>query len=97
MQLGMAYFYAENLPSFIKAIASLLWFVPKGDSDKSLPYLREVTENGENFSDVAKFVYADIATQTDAIPLEEAERILLGMIERYPQNSRLHLARIMAH
>ncbi len=94
MQLGMAYFYAENLPSFIKAIASLLWFVPKGDSDKSLPYLREVTRNGEYFRDVAKFVYADIAAQSDAIPPEEAERILLDMLERYPQNSRLHLARI---
>lgn len=94
LQLGMAYFYADNLPSFIKAIASLLWFVPKGDSDKSVPYIKAVADRGERFQDVAKFVYADIATESDVIPLDDAETILRDLITRYPENSRFHLALI---
>lgn len=94
MQLGMAYFYADNLPSFIKVIASLLWFVPKGDSDKALPYLRDVMARGEYFSDVAKFIYADIASESDDVGKAEALAVLTDLASRYPENARLHLSRI---
>ena len=43
MHLGIAYFYADNLPPFVKAFSRFLWFIPTGNSSKSLPYIKEVT------------------------------------------------------
>ena len=41
MHLGVAYYYADNLPPFIKAFSRFLWFVPTGNSERSLPYIKE--------------------------------------------------------
>ncbi len=95
MYLGVAYYYAENLPPFIQAISSLLWFIPSADDTKSLPYLEDVIQNGNIYRDVAKFIYADLLTQHDNIAnrLKSIE-LLDELVVDYPTNLRLHLAHI---
>ena len=60
LPLGMAYYYADHLPSFVKMVAPLLWFIPSGSSHKSLPYLRDVTEVEGPYQDAALFVLGDL-------------------------------------
>lgn len=93
MYLGVAYYYAENLPPFIQAISGLLWFIPSADDTKSLPYLEDVMANGNIYPDVATFIYADLLTHhEDAGYRKEAVTLLDQLVTRYPTNLRLHLA-----
>ncbi len=91
MQLGMAYFYADNLPPYIKLFSRLLWFIPSGHSDKSLPYIRSVMESDSYLRDVARFVYSDLAREGDKEDVETARVLLKELVQRYPRNSRLQL------
>ncbi|XOV87955.1 MAG: tetratricopeptide repeat protein [Pseudomonadota bacterium] len=92
LQLGMAYFYADNLPPYIKLFSRLLWFIPSGHSEKSLPYVRSVMESDSYLRDVARFVYSDLASEGDAAERAEARMLLEELVQRYPQNPRLQLA-----
>jgi hypothetical protein len=91
MHLGIAYYYADNLPAFVKALSHLLWFIPTGNSEKSLPYLKEVIRNGEYYQDVAKFLYSDLILEDELADKEEAALLLGQLVQNYPQNSRFQL------
>ena len=88
MHLGIAYYYADNLPSFVKAFSRFLWFIPTGNSDKSLPYIKNVTEEGEFFKDVAKFLYSDLLIDVDENDRQQARSILSELTAAYPENRR---------
>ncbi|MEC7370274.1 MAG: hypothetical protein VX709_13385 [Pseudomonadota bacterium] len=96
LPLGMAYYYADHLPPFIKLFSTLLWFIPKGQSDKSLPYIKQVIDGSPLYSDSAKFVYADLLLQAQPERPEQALQMLTALTEKYPENPRLHLANIAA-
>lgn len=91
MHLGVAYYYADNLPPYLKALASFIWFIPTGNSEKSLLYLDQVTQDGEHFKDVAKYLYADLLVQEDEEGREQATTLLEQLTRDYPQNRRFHL------
>ncbi|MCZ6504009.1 MAG: hypothetical protein O6945_16040 [Gammaproteobacteria bacterium] len=91
MHLGIAYFYADNLPTFIKAFSRFLWFIPTGNSSKSLPYIKEVTEQGEFFKDVAKYLYAGLLTRGDDKERLTGTVLLKELVASYPENSRFQL------
>ena len=88
MHLGIAYYYADNLPPFVKAFSRYLWFIPTGNSDKSLPYIKEVTEKGEFFKDVAKFLYSDLLIGGAENDRQQAKIILGKLSAAYPENRR---------
>ena len=97
LPLGMAYFYADHLPAFVKFMAPLLWFIPTGNSDKSLPYIQEVIATEGAYADAARFIYSDLITQQAPELMPEAIQTLHGLTERYPMNPRLHLALIASY
>jgi tetratricopeptide (TPR) repeat protein len=94
LPLGMAYFYADHLPAIVKLMAPLLWFIPTGNSDKSLPYIQEVMATDGAYADAARFIYSDLITQQAPELMPDAIQTLQGLTERYPMNPRLHLALI---
>jgi tetratricopeptide (TPR) repeat protein len=94
MHLGVAYYYADNLPPFVKAFSKFFWFIPTGNSDKSLPYVKEVVMNGEYFKDVAKYLYADILIDGSENDRLMATTFLQELVETYPQNRRFALRHI---
>jgi len=91
MHLGITYYYADNLPPFVRAISRFLRFIPTGDSDKSLPYLKEATESGLYLRDVAKFLYADLIMSSEPQLLPQAQTLLADLVSRYPKNRRFQL------
>ena len=93
LPLGMAYYYADHLPSFVKMVAPLLWFIPSGSSHKSLPYLRDVTEVEGPYQDAALFVLGDLLIQSPTHQ-ESAWEYFEPLAKRYPTNPRIHLALI---
>jgi len=95
MHLGVAYYIADNLPPFIKMFSRLLWFIPSGNSEKSLPYLREVINNGDQFVDVARYSYVNLLLASPAY-YDEAVQELRTLTKRYPANKRFHLRLISA-
>ena len=97
LPLGMAYFYADHLPAFAKFVAPVLWFIPKGDSDKSLPYIQEVMASNGAYADAARFIYSDLITQQAPELMDQAIHELQRLTERYPMNPRLHLALVSSY
>lgn len=97
LPLGMAYFYADHLPSFAKLMAPFLWFIPTGNSDKSLPYIEQVMAEGGPYADAARFIYSDLIMQKAPGQMQQASRELKGLVNRYPSNPRLHLAHISSY
>ena len=97
LPLGMAYFYADHLPAFAKFVAPVLWFIPKGNSDKSLPYIQEVMASNGAYADAARFIYSDLITQQAPELMDQAIHELQGLTERYPMNPRLHLALVSSY
>lgn len=90
MHLGIAYFVADNLPPFIRMFSHLLWFIPSGNSEKSLPYLRDVMENGRKYADVARYIYSTLLLEDPELR-QEAENQLRYLVDKYPTNSRFQL------
>jgi len=97
LPLGMAYFYADHLPAFAKFVAPVLWFIPKGNSDKSLPYIQAVMASNGAYADAARFIYSDLITQQAPELMDQAIHELQGLTERYPMNPRLHLALVSSY
>lgn len=91
MYLGIAYYYADNLPPFIKLFSRVLWFIPTGNSAKSLPYLREVMASEDRFSDVARYIYATLLINGSEAELQEALSEIEILLAKYPQNARFQL------
>lgn len=94
MHLGVAYYYADNLPPFVKAFSKFFWFIPTGNSDKSLPYVKEVVTSGEYFRDVAKYLYADLLIDGSEDDRLLASTLLQELVEAYPGNRRFALRHI---
>ncbi len=97
LPLGMAYFYADHLPSFAKFMAPFLWFIPTGNSDKSLPYIEAVMNGGGPYADAARFIYSDLIMQKAPEQIPQASAQLKALVDRYPGNPRLHLAHISSY
>lgn len=91
LYLGAAYYFADNLPPFIKSVSPLLWFIPTGDSAKSLPYIDEVTRRGAEFKEPAKYLYSNLLLQGDESGWDKAGELLAELVERYPQSRRFQL------
>ena len=90
LHLGIAYFVADNLPPFIKMFSRLLWFIPTGNSKKSLPYLLDVMSEGDEFPDVARYIYSTLMLLDDSTrPVAIKE--LQYLVDRYPRNPRFQL------
>ena len=90
LHLGVAYYIADNLPPFVKLFSKLLWFIPTGNSEKSLPYLIEVMENGDEYPDVAKYIYSSLLLNDEHLR-PEAIRKLTELTTTYPRNARFQL------
>ena len=90
MHLGVAYYIADNLPPFIKMFSRLLWFIPTGNSEKSLPYLQDVIEQGDQYQDVARYIYSVLLTESPA-SYPEAQVHLEKLVALYPHNARFQL------
>ena len=97
LPLGMAYFYADHLPPFAKLMAPFLWFIPTGNSDKSLPYIEAVMNGGGPYADAARFIYSDLVMQKAPAQMRRASAELKRLIDRYPSNPRLHLAHLSSY
>ena len=95
MHLGVAYYVADNLPPFIKMFSRVLWFIPTGNSRKSLPYLREVINHGDHYNDVARYSYSNLLLD-DPARFDEAVTQLQTLTNRYPSNRRFQLRFISA-
>ena len=91
MYLGIAYYYADNLPHFIKLFSKVLWFIPSGNSAKSLPYLRDVMASDDAFSDVARYIYATLLINGSEDEVQDALSEIDILIKRYPENARFQL------
>lgn len=91
MYLGIAYYYADNLPPFIKLFSRVLWFIPSGNSEKSLPYLREVMASKDEFNDVARYIYATLLINGTEQELVEALSEIEILLMKYPENVRFQL------
>ena len=90
MHLGVGYHVADNLPPFIKMFSRFLWFIPSGNSEKSLPYLLDVIEDGDQYRDVARYVYSNLLLETPELR-PEASIHLQRLVSLYPANARFQL------
>ncbi len=91
MYLGVAYYYADNLPAFIKMMSRILWFIPTGNSEKSLPYLEAVMNSDDEFRDVARYIYITLLLKGNDDQALSALTELQAMVEKYPENARFQL------
>ena len=88
--LGLAYYVADNLPPFIKAVSSLLWFIPTGNSEKSIPYLKESIMKGERYKDVARYTLGSLLLENEST-YPEAEDHFRYLSDKFSKNPRFHL------
>ena len=88
--LGLAYYVADNLPPFIKAVSSLLWFIPTGNSEKSIPYLKESIIKGERYKDVARYTLGSLFLENE-LTYSEAEDHFRYLSDKFSKNPRFHL------
>ena len=88
--LGLAYYVADNLPPFIKAVSSLLWFIPTGNSKKSIPYLKESIIKGERYKDVARYTLGSLFLENE-LTYSEAEDHFRYLSDKFSKNPRFHL------
>jgi tetratricopeptide (TPR) repeat protein len=90
MHLGVGYYVADNLPPFIKLFSKVLWFIPSGNSERSLPYLLDVIKGGDQYRDVARYIYSILLLETPELR-PEASIHLQRLVSLYPANSRFQL------
>ena len=90
MHLGVGYYVADNLPPFIKMFSRMLWFIPTGNSQKSLPYLRDVMSHGDQYKDVARYLYSTLILQKPELKTEAISH-LEYLVSFYPENARFQL------
>ena len=91
MHLGICYYRADNLPVYLRAVAWFVWFIPQGNSSKSLPYLEQVIASGDLFRETAKYVYADILTEQGLEGIRKATAIIEKLTIAYPGNRRFRM------
>lgn len=91
LYLGVAYFVADNLPPYVRMFSRLLWFIPTGNSEKSLPYIRDVIRDSDHYDNVARYIFSSLAFSNDETLKTEARAQLYELIQRYPRNPRFQL------
>ena len=91
MYLGVAYYIADNLPPFIRMFSRFLWFIPTGNSEKSLPYIRDVIDGSEHYGFVARYIFSSLVSRQDSALLQESRDHLYQLVSRYPQNPRFQI------
>jgi tetratricopeptide (TPR) repeat protein len=91
MYLGVAYYVADNLPPFIRMFSRFLWFIPTGNSEKSLPYIRDVIEGSDHYANVARYVFSSIARSENDAVRSEIRGYLEDLVSQFPQNPRFQL------
>jgi tetratricopeptide (TPR) repeat protein len=89
-QLGLYYFYASLIPSLVSQWLGWLWFVPMGDADLGISYIRDVSENGDLFRDDAKMILSNIYTYFREEEVGTALEIMWDLRARYPENPLIH-------
>jgi tetratricopeptide (TPR) repeat protein len=67
-----------------------LWFIPTGNSEKSLPYLLDVMRDGDQYQDVARYLYGILLLEDPALR-PEAVKQLTWLVSHYPANGRFQL------
>jgi hypothetical protein len=60
-----------------------LWFIPTGNSEKSIPYLQDVIDEGDLYHDVARYIYSVLLLE-DPERKEQAEIQLERLVAMYP-------------
>lgn len=85
LPLGSYYYWASIATRFIRFL-SWLWFVPTGNHDLGIAYVRDVSERGRLFRFDAAVQLASFYLYFEETP-ERAEPILLRLQEQYPDNS----------
>ena len=91
IHLGVAYYYIDHLPAFLKLLSSILWFIPQGNAEKSIPYLADASAAAGYRGDEAKYVYADILSRKGIENVAKASEIFRELDARYPGNERFGL------
>ena len=94
MHLGAAYYFAANLPSFIKVLSNYVWFIPAGDEEMGLLFLEEVAGSDSSLRIVAKYMLSSFLLRGSFEAREQATVILEELIKEFPENSRFHLRQI---
>ena len=94
MHLGAAYYFAANLPSFIKVLSNYVWFIPSGDEEMGLLFLEEVAGSDSSLRIVAKYMLSSFLLRGSLEAREQATMILEELIKEFPENSRFHLRQI---
>jgi len=92
LPLALTYYYASNLPPFLRALATFLWFLPSGDEAVALRYLHELSALDSPLGYSARFMLADLLATGDPEDQRLATKYFREVVERYPGNIRLQLA-----
>ena len=94
LHLGAAYYFAANLPPFIKVLSNYVWFIPSGDEEMGLLYLEEVAGSDSSLRIVAKYMLSSFLLRGSSEAREQATAILEELIKEFPENGRFYLRQI---
>ena len=88
LPLGLYYYYGSIATRFIPFLR-WLWFVPDGDHDLGLAYIREASRDGDLLGFEATLRLVGLYSYVEERP-DLAEPILIELAQRHPQNSMLY-------
>jgi len=94
LPLGTYYVYASVATRYVGWL-SWLWFIPTGERDKGLAYLRDALEGGDLFDSEAAMTLQAVHHYLDDAP-EKSLPLLGDLLARYPDNSLARFERIEA-
>jgi tetratricopeptide (TPR) repeat protein len=89
-QLGAYYFYASLIPDMVTKWLGWLWFIPMGNADLGIAYIKRVAEQGDLYKDDAQLILANIYTYYREEELASAVRLIRDLHGRYPDNPLIH-------
>jgi tetratricopeptide (TPR) repeat protein len=87
--LGLYAYYTDAVPELLKWI-DWLWFIPKGDRDQGLHYLKEVHRAGGLHATDAAFILMNIHTYHGPTDLPAALETGRDLHARFPDNVLFH-------
>lgn len=87
--LGLYYYYASIGPRLLEWV-SWLWFVPRGDRERGLDYLRQVRDAGGPHSTDARFILMNVQTYHGPLDLPAALAAGRELHRRFPDNALFH-------
>lgn len=89
-QLGAYYFYASLIPAMVTKWLGWLWFIPMGNADLGVSYIKLVSEDGDLFKDDAKLILSNIYTYFRKDEIASALRMIREVHAQYPENPLIH-------